>query len=328
MVQFIKKTQDATAGLPIVDVSGLSASSPTTRKKVGNALREACLDKGFFYCAGHGIPAGLIEAVFEETKRLFDLPAEAKAKVDKSLSTCNRGYEAIGGQTLQPGARPDRKEGFYIGLELPEDDSRVLARKFNHGPNQWPADLPGFRPAMRAYYAAMLDLSESLMRGLALSLDLDENYFAGFNRDPLGNLRLLHYPPQSAQSASDEFGAGAHTDFGGLTLLLQDDVGGLQVYDNNSDGWIEAAPIPGTFIVNLGDMIARWTNDRYRSTLHRVINRSGRERYSVPFFYPGNPDFEVACIPTCLAPGEAPKYAPIRVEDHLQEMYRRTYAAA
>ncbi|WP_159591108.1 isopenicillin N synthase family dioxygenase [Chelativorans xinjiangense] len=306
----------------------MSASDPAARKAVGQALREACLDKGFFYCAGHGIPQGLIDAAFEETRAFFSQRAEVKERVSKSLSFCNRGYEPLGGQTLQAGAKPDMKEGYYIGLELPEDDPRVQARKFNHGPNQWPQDLPGFRPVMRAYHAAMLDLAERLMRGLALSLDLKEDHFAGFSRDPLAILRLLHYPPQPAQSALDELGAGAHTDFGGLTLLLQDEVGGLQVFDNATQSWIEATPIPGTFVVSLGDMIARWTNDRYRSTLHRVINRSGRERYSIPFFFTGNPDHKVSCIPTCLSPGETPRYPPITVEEHLQAMYRKTYAAA
>ena len=318
----------ATSTLPIVDVTGLSSSDPEKRRAVGQALRQACLDKGFFYCAGHGIPAGLIDAVFAETRAFFDLPLETKELVAKEKSFCNRGYETLGGQTLQAGAKPDLKEGYYIGLELPEDDPRVVARKFNHGPNQWPADLPGFRPAMRAYHAAMLDLAERLMRGLALSLDLEENHFDGFVRDPLAILRLLHYPPHPPQAGSDELGAGAHTDFGGVTLLLQDEVGGLQVFDNASQGWIAAQPIPGTFVINLGDMIARWTNDRYRSTLHRVINASGRERYSIPFFFTGNPDFEVSCIPTCLAPGESPLYPPITVEQHLQSMYSKTYVAA
>lgn len=318
----------ATSSLPVVDVTGLSSSDPEKRRAVGQALRQACLDKGFFYCAGHGIPAGLIDAVFAETRAFFDLPLETKELVAKEKSFCNRGYETLGGQTLQAGAKPDLKEGYYIGLELPEDDPRVVARKFNHGPNQWPQDLPGFRPAMRAYHAAMLDLAERLMRGLALSLDLEENHFDGFVRDPLAILRLLHYPPHPPQAGLDELGAGAHTDFGGLTLLLQDEVGGLQVFDNASQGWIAAQPIPGTFVINLGDMIARWTNDRYRSTLHRVINASGRERYSIPFFFTGNPDFEVSCIPTCLAPGETPLYPPITVEQHLQSMYSKTYVAA
>lgn len=313
-------------GLPVIDVSGLSSSKPADRQDVGAALRGACLNSGFFYCTHHGIPAGLIDAVFAETEALFDQPLHAKMAIEKGLSSCNRGYEVLGGQVLESGGLPDRKEGFYIGVELPKHDPRVQAGRFNRGPNQWPADVPGFKPVMNAYFAAMLDLGERLMRGIALSLDLPEEYFEGFCHDSLATLRLLHYPPQRQDGPSGEKGAGAHTDFGGLTMLLQDEVGGLQVYDNATEAWVNAHPIAGAFVVNLGDMIARWTNDTYRSTLHRVINESDRERYSVPFFYAGNPDFEVQCIPTCLAADEQPKYPPITVEEHLQAMYRKTYA--
>ena len=314
------------ASLPVVDVSGISASDPAARAAVGEALRAACLDKGFFYCVGHGVPQGLISAVFAENRAFFARPMAEKTALDKAQSTCNRGYEALGGQRLEAGAPPDRKEGFYIGVELPADDPRVLAGRFNRGPNLWPADQPGFRPTMAAYFAALCELGERLMRGIALALRLPEDHFADYCRDPLATLRLLHYPPQRPDADPGEKGAGAHTDFGGLTILAQDDVGGLQVFDKDHDEWIEAAPLAGAYVVNLGDMIARWTNDRYRSTLHRVVNASGRERYSVPFFYVGNPDYEVRCIPTCLAPGETPKYPDITVEDHLRSMYRKTYA--
>lgn len=315
------------ASLPVIAVEGLSSSKRENRQRVAAALRDACLDKGFFYVSNHGIPTGLIEVVFEEATRFFDLSVPTKSAVDKSHSFCNRGYEPLRAQTLEAGAAPDLKESFYIGPELPLDDPRVKVRRFNRGPNLWPHDMPGFRPAMQAYFAAMLDLGERLMRGLALSLDLPEDHFAAFSRDPLATLRLLHYPPQPANASPDEKGAGAHTDFGGLTLLVQDSVGGLQVRDIASGQWIHADPVPGTFVVNLGDMIARWTNDRYRSTVHRVVNASGRERYSVPFFFVGNPDHEVACLTNCLGPGETAKYPPTTVEGHIQEMYRRTYAA-
>ena len=310
-------------GLPVVDVSGLAASDPTARKAVGEALRAACLEHGFFYCTGHGVPPGLIDAAMAETRALFALPDAAKRALDKAQSPANRGYERLGGQTLQPGAPPDRKEGYYIGEDLAADHPRVLAGAFNCGANLWPADLPAFRPVMVAYFAALGVVAERLMRGLALSLALDEDHFAAFTTEPAATLRLLHYPPGRPDVAG-EMGAGAHTDFGGLTILLQDAVGGLQVM--GAEGWIEAPPIAGAYVVNLGDMIARWTNDRYRSTLHRVINRSGRERYSIPYFYSGNPDHEVRCLPTCLGPGEAPKYPAVRVQDHLRAMYARTYA--
>lgn len=312
-------------GLPVIDLSGLAASDPAARRAVGAELRAACLEHGFFYCIGHGVPAGLIEAAMAQTRALFDLPMAAKLALDKAQSPANRGYEHLGGQTLQQGALPDRKEGFYIGEDLAADHPRVRAGAFNAGANLWPADLPEFRPVMVAYFAALGVVSERIMRGLALSLELPEAHFDAFTTDPAATLRLLHYPP-GRPDIPDEFGAGAHTDFGGLTILLQDDVGGLQV--KGRDGWIDAPPLPGAYIVNLGDMIARWTNDRYRSTLHRVINRSGRERYSIPYFYSGNPDHEVHCLPTCLADGEVPKYPPVKVQEHLRAMYARTYAPA
>jgi isopenicillin N synthase-like dioxygenase len=315
------------ASLPVIDVSGLSSSNLADRKAVAQALRAACIDKGFFYCAGHGIPQGLMDAAFAETRKLFAQSPEDKLALEKSKrSKANRGYEVLGGQTLEAGAPPDRKEGYYIGLELPQSHPHVVAGRFNRGPNVWPQDLPGFRPTMLAYYAAMQALGERLMQGLALSLDLAENHFDGYEIEPVSTLRLLHYPPQRPDAPKNEMGAGAHTDWGAITLLMQDDVGGLQVYDKGDESWIHAEPVAGAFVVNLGDAMARWTNDLYKSTLHRVVNTSGRERYSVPFFYDGAPDFEVACIPTCLTPGEQPKYKPTTVEGHIMEMYGKTYA--
>lgn len=312
------------ARLPVIDIAGLASHALTQRKAVGAVIGQACRDKGFFYIANHGISRTLRSAVFEAAKTFFDLPMEQKRQVDKARSRANRGYEPLRGQTLEPGAPPDLKEGFYIGEELPMDDPRVMAGKFNHGPNQWP-DLTGFRPVMQNYYTAMTELCERIMQGLALSLELPESFFNAFCQSPQAIIRLLHYPPQPRHSAPGEKGCGAHTDFGGITLLLQDDNPGLQVWDAQSNRWLDANPIADTFVVNLGDMIARWTNDRYRSTVHRVVNISGRERYSVPFFYSGNPDHEVRCLPGCLAAGETPKYPPTTVERHMIEMYWRTY---
>jgi isopenicillin N synthase-like dioxygenase len=324
----LEAARTSVSSLPIIDVSGLSSSEPADHLAVARQLRQACLDKGFFYVSNHGVSEQLVARVFSQAEKFFALPEQQKLAIDKTRSKANRGYEPLRGQTLEAGAPPDLKEGFYIGPEHAADDARVRAGKFNHGPNQWPDALPGFHDTMTEYFDSLLGLGERLMRGIALSLDLPRDNFRDFCSEPMATLRLLHYPPQRPDHAPDQRGAGAHTDFGGLTLLRQDDVGGLQVWDQQSQGWIHADPVPGTFIVNLGDMISRWTNDLYRSTLHRVINISGRERYSVPFFYVGNYDHEVACIPNCLGPGETPKYPPITVEAHLRAMYSKTYAPA
>jgi isopenicillin N synthase-like dioxygenase len=324
MLETLEATRTGRSALPVIDMAGLWSSRAADRRAVGVRLNETCRDKGFFYVANHGVPEGLIDAVFAETRRFFDQPVAVKARVDKANSKYYRGYDPFRGQVLEAGTRPDLKEGFYIGLDLPEDDPRVLAGKFNHGPNQWPDDLPGFRPTMSAYVAAMLEVGARLMRGLALSLDLPEGHFIAFTRQPMVTLRLLHYPPQPADAAPGEKGAGAHTDWDALTILLQDDVGGLQVHDA-SLGWVHADPIPGTYVVNLGDMLARWTNDLYRSTLHRVVNQSRRERYSVPFFLGGNPDSVVEALPGCVGPDNPSRYAPTTAEGHLREMFRQSY---
>jgi len=315
----------AQASLPIIDIGGLSSATLSDREAVGARLRAACSYNGFFYISNHGVDEALVADVFAEAAAFFDLPAEEKAEVDKSRSRANRGYEALQTQTLEPGALPDLKEGYYVGPEHEADDPRVIAGMFNHGANQWPAGRPRFKPVMQAYFDVMMELAARMMRGIALSLQLPEDYFKGYCTDAMATIRLLHYPPQPAQGDPAQKGAGAHTDFGGLTLLRQGQIGGLQVWDQATGGWIHADPVPGTYVVNLGDMISRWTNDHYRSTLHRVVNVSGQQRYSVPFFYTGNYAHKVECIPTCLTPGEQPKYPPITVEDHMRAMYRRTY---
>ena len=290
------------------------------------ALRAACEGVGFFYLAGAAEPGPLLTAVVEQMDAFFALPLEQRLAVSIQNSRCNRGYEPMQRQRLEPGAPPDLKEGFYLGPDLPEDHPNVRAGLFNQGPNQWPAALPGFKPAMEAYFAALNGIAAQLMRAMARSLGLPPDHFDAFCREPLAIMRLLHYPPQPANPQPGEKGCGAHTDWGCLTLLWQDDAGGLQVQVRGE--WVDAPPIPGTFVVNIADMFARWTNDRYRSTPHRVINRSGRDRYSIPFFFEGNPEHTVSVLPGCVPAGEPPRYKPITVSEHLAAMYRASAVPA
>jgi isopenicillin N synthase-like dioxygenase len=313
-------------GLPVIDLSGLYSEHFADRRRVADALRAACLKNGFFYAANTAITSAETDAVLDAASRFFALPEATKLSVSKDKSACGRGYERMGGQRLEAGAQFDRKEGFVLGPDLPPDDPRVVAGWPQHGPNQWPDGMPEWRATLEAYHANLVTLAGKILSGLALSLDVAEDYFADISRDAIANVRLLHYPPQPAQAGADARGAGAHTDWGAITILLQDGVGGLQVHDGD-DNWIEAPPIPGTFIINLGDLVPRWTNGLYRSTMHRVINRSGRERYSVAFFFDGRGDYVSEVIPTCIAPGETPKYPPLSVNEHLAEMVRLTHAA-
>jgi isopenicillin N synthase-like dioxygenase len=319
-------TDSIVSSIPVIDIAALHDGSPRAQQAVADQIAVACRETGFFYVVGHGVPTELTDALFREAQRFFDLPLESKLAVHHARSGCGRGYEPLGVQTLEAGMQPDQKESFLIGDDVPDDGRPRTAYVYGGGRNIWPDGLPGWRETMERYAAVMRALSCTMMRGMALSLGLEPSQFAAYCEDPATMLRLLHYPAQPANARPDELGCGAHTDWGGLTFLLQDDAGGLQV--RAGDGWIDATPLPGSFVVNIGDMLARWTNDRYRSTLHRVINRSGRRRFSIAFFFEGAIDHEVACLPSCLERGELPRYPPTTVGRHLTEMYLRSYGTS
>lgn len=314
------------SALPIIDISGLQGDA-SDRQSVLAQLRKASLDTGFFYVVGHGVPPTLIEQVLAEAKAFFDRPMDEKLRIKAADLRCLHGYEPLRAQTLEPDSPPDLKEGFLMGHDLPLEHPMVVRDPANYGPNQWPAGVPDFKPVMSAYFQEMLRVSQEVLRGLALTLDVPTDYFDEFCDAPVSTLRLLHYPTQLEKPLPGEKGCGAHTDWGAVTILLQDDAGGLQVLSRDG-GWVHATPVAGSFVVNLGDLMGRWTNNVYRSTMHRVINTSGRARYSVPFFFDGRSDFRVACIPSCLADGDSPRFPPVTVQEHLVEMTRRTYAAA
>jgi len=306
-------------GLRVFDLEALDRGEDI------ETLHAVCRDIGFFYIANHGVPEAVTNQAIAEMKAFFARPLAERMEICLARSTCHHGYEPMGAQTLEAGTPPDVKEGFYIGNEVGHDHPSVKVGHFNMGPNQWPAGQPAFRTAMQAYFTAAESTGRRLMRAMALSLSLPPDHFAAFCSDPMAVLRLLHYPPQPANPRPGEKGCGAHTDWGCLTVLWQDENGGLQVH--SAGAWIDAPPIAGTYVVNIGDMFARWTNDLYRSTLHRVINVSGNARYSMPFFFEGNPGHPVNALPGCVGAGDALKYPPTTVSDHLRDMYRRTFSA-
>lgn len=307
--------------LPIIDLSGLSSAALADRRAVATKLGAACRDVGFFYVTNHGIADDIAKGIFTAAHTLFALPAQEKEKLSIKRSPHNRGYVGVAGERLDTKASPDQKEAFNIGYELAADDPEVLAGKPFRGVNLWP-DIAGWREQVLAYYDACMTLQLTIHRGFALDLGLAEDFFADKMDRPIATLRLLHYPQGEAREGA-EIGAGQHTDYGNVTILATDGVAGLQV--RRRDGiWLDAPHIDGAFVCNIGDCLMRWTNDVYVSTPHRV-QRPKAERYSVAFFADANPDAIVETLPTCLAPGETPRYPPIRCADYLRERLTATY---
>jgi isopenicillin N synthase-like dioxygenase len=311
--------------IPIIDLGRDKAS-------VAADMHRACRETGFFYVTNHGVPKALIDAQFDAAKAFFDLPVDEKVGLHMKNSPSSAGYEPVGEQILdsQDGKKGavDLKESFYCGEELADADPWAQRRIRSFGHNQWPAGLPLFREQNVAYRAAVLVLGARILERMALSLDLDESWFKQFYDHPYGTLRMIKYPPQPDNAGFNQIGAGAHTDWGGITLLAQDGAGGLEVRNADNE-WITAPPIDNTFVVNIGDLMARWTNGVYNSNMHRVNNNSsGRDRYSLPFFYNPNPDAVIDAIPTCVDANNPRRFASCTTADHMGEMFRRSYPAA
>lgn len=320
---------------PILDFSAFYSNDVSAKKKLVDDVRNCCLHNGFFQITGHKVPLELQQRIMDWNKKFFDLSLEDKMTVNKdTTNTWNRGYELLRSQILEEGTLPELKEGFYIGDEIPKSHPYFLNKKLNSGPNMWPSpsllpNVDDFKTTALDYYAQVTQLAKDILKVLALTLDLEEGWFDEFVQGSVATMRLLHYPSQPPDSPQKlTRGIGAHTDFGTITLLLQDKVAGLQVFDHATKEWLDVKPTPGAFVVNLGNLMMRWSNDRYISNLHRVINVSGEERYSIPVFFSGNPDFVVECLPNCRKEGEEAKYPPITVEQAVLGGYADSYGRA
>ncbi len=309
--------------IPIIDISPLIAGQP---EAVAAQIGAACRGVGFFYIIGHGVPPAMLADIFEQGRRLFAAPDPVRAAVHLGPETGNRGYVPLGGEALDPSKPADLKQAFNVGLELAPDDPELLAGAMFRAPNLWP-DVPGFRAGVLAYFDAVWAVGRRLHQAFAVDLGLPAGYFEDKLDRPMATLRLLHYPARPAAMQPGQMGAGAHTDYGNVTLLLTDDVGGLEVQTRSGD-WLVAPHVPGAFICNIGDCLMRWTNDVYVSTPHRVVNPEGRERQSVAFFLDPNPDAVVACLPGCVPPGAVAKYPPVRGDGYLLGRLQATYGGA
>ncbi|CVL03494.1 probable isopenicillin N synthase and related dioxygenases [Fusarium mangiferae] len=312
------------SAIPNIDFQAWFQNDQSQKLDLVDKLRRACETHGFFQLTNHGIPQALLDAALVQSKAFFDLPIEIKEKYDKNIGRYNRGYERFRAQNFEKRTEGDLKEGYYFGLDIPEHHPAVVAKSFNLGPNKYPEDVEdaaGFRAIVDSYIDAMLELAKNIVRAISMTLGLPDDWVSDFFETPISTLRLLHYPPQASDASEYERGIGAHTDFGAITILLQDMVGGLQVWDRQNARWADVVPERGALVVNLGNMMMRWTNDAYLSNLHRVINKTGQERYSIPFFFSGNPDFLVQC----LEGKTKAKYPPIKVGDWIAGRYADTY---
>jgi isopenicillin N synthase-like dioxygenase len=281
--------------IPIIDVSALIAGTSGQRDvgTVAAQLGAACRESGFFYIVGHGVDEGLQARLYDLSRRFYAQDVDTKLRIRMSLGgRAWRGYFRVGDELTS--GLPDQKEGLYFGAELAADHPLFLAGTPLHGPNLFPNDPPGFRAVVLEYMACLTRLGHRLMAGLALSLGLQESYFADrCTGEPLTLFRIFNYPPPADPTL---WGVGEHTDYGLLTILLQDDLGGLEVKSRSR--WVPAPPVPGSFVCNIGDMLDRMTRGLFRSTPHRVRNLAPRSRLSFPFFF--DPGFFVQVQPIDL----------------------------
>jgi isopenicillin N synthase-like dioxygenase len=282
--------------LPIIDIGCfVSSGDPSERLAVARAIEAACRDTGFFYLTGHGIAPECFTVLELASRRFFALPVEEKLAIDMARGgPAWRGYFPVGGELTS--GKPDLKEGLYLGTELAADHPRVEAGWPLHGANLWPEQVPELRRAVLDYLEPAVRAGHALLAAMAMSLGLEADYFARtYTADPTLLFRIFHYPAvaQDEQVQADTWGVGEHTDYGLLTLLAQEENGGLQVHSRQ--GWIEAPPIAGALVCNIGDMLDRLTGGWYRSTPHRVRNISGRDRLSFPLFF--DPDFTAEIRP-------------------------------
>ncbi|MEO5632598.1 2OG-Fe(II) oxygenase family protein [Gaiella sp.] len=295
--------------IPVIDLE-----SP----QVSDAFLRAYGDVGFAYLEGHGIPEDLVARAFEASASFHALPLEEKLAL--TVNAQHRGYmpfaeSMIVSSSIQKATKPNLSESLMVMHEVDPGD---LGRREDPlaGPNQWPA-IPGFREAITAYEVALQGLARRLVGVFESALGAEEGTLSRSFEFPTTFLRLLHYPPQDPTGPDDEFGSNPHTDYGFLTILAQDSSGGLQVRAPDGETWLDAPPRPGAFVLNVGDIGERWSNGTLRSTPHRVLNRAGRDRYSIPYFFDPAATAVVAPLPACVPSGTASRYEAVTYGDYL-----------
>ncbi|MBB3898198.1 isopenicillin N synthase family dioxygenase [Roseococcus suduntuyensis] len=334
--------------LPVIDFAPLAGGNASAIEAVAREVDAACREIGFLTVVNHPVPAAQIKDIFHQAARFFALPEAEKMKSWMGNSRNFRGFlpmdqgadqrnfagaavpgfqQHITGEKLKA-RKPNRNEAFQVAAEPAPDDADVGAGTPLHGPNQWPADLPGFKEAVLGYHTTMVGFAGLMASLFARGLGMPADYFAQFYKKPLIQLRLLHYLPHKEDIDALEGGdSRAHCDAGGFTMLQQDDVGGLEIKSRSGE-WLVVPPVENSFVINIGDSMKMWTNHRYASTLHRVVNRYGRERFSVGVF--ANPDYHtiIRPLPTCVDADNPPKFDEMKSGEALRFLYSRVWPSA
>ena len=319
--------------VPIIDMAPLRGGDDLAG--VGAELARAATEVGFLYVRNHGVEAGLVERARRTAIEFFRLPEEAKREA--GTNRFHHGYLKPGSTKMYDGARLDLKESFNWGIELDAEsggdpngasgagpDAGAAPANPLLGPNVWSAAMPELKASVYPYFEAASACAEDLLRGFAIGAGLDAEHFIRLRDRPVSRGSLQYYPPQPDSAEEDQFGVAPHTDFGVLTVLCQDEIGGLEIQRRNGE-WAAMPPIPGTLVVNIGDLLERWSNRRYHSTVHRVINSSGRERLSLVLAY--DPNFETLVDPRAFcAEGEEPRDEPITCGDYLLWRFRKAFS--
>ena len=291
---------------------------------VAQELRRACEHDGFFYVANHRVAPELSSKVRRAAETFFALPADAKLALHFEKASKQRGYIPLRAESTDPSAPSDHKEALDFTFPIPPVGVSDPVAHRMYGENLWPSGLPQFRETIESYFDEMIRLGRVLFETIASSFELPRDYFHDKTVRPIAQLRLLHYP--SCEPHEEMIlGIGAHCDYECFTILDPGEVGGLQ--NQRNDEWFDVEIVPGTFVVNLGEMLARWTNDVFRATPHRVLNKSGKERYTIPFFFGTNYDTLIECLPPCCGPERPARYPPIQAGEYLAKRLNAVYGS-
>jgi isopenicillin N synthase-like dioxygenase len=305
------------ANIPVIDIGGLYSSDPAARKAVAARLGAACDDIGFFYAVNHNVSVETIDRAVAIADKFFHLPEAERFKVKADSN--NRGYRDIWDSVHRNG-KTNAKDSFDLGFPVTEDDPEVKAGTPFYAPNNWPA-LPGFRGAVETYYMETYKLGMKILEGFALYLDKPEDFFTRHFTKPVADMVINHYLGSAGLHVSDQ-ASGPHTDHGIVTILWQDSLGGLEVMGKDGN-WISATPLRGSFVINIGELMKRWTNGRFKATVHRVVHLRDMPRYSMPLFC--NPNFRTIVDPRDLGiSDDEAQYPPIQSGEFLMSRFKAT----